>query len=376
MATLGTGLPALPRVARALRRRRARVALAGGAALDMYGAAGGAPVVVYVHGGAWGGGAGWNFAAVGDALARHAGCAVGVLDYPLYPRADMREQAAAVACALRHVRAAHPRCAVVCLAHSSGAHVSALAFLTCAAAGPPLADLFIAQAGVYDVGAHFLYEASRCLAFVSPMLPAAGGGAEPDGDAFDAVSPLKIVGRGGPLRCAQLVPDGLALEGAAAAQCIAALVARGAAAAAVARGAPDGDGRPATGLAFPQTYVQASTADLVVPTTSNSIAFYDALVRSGLAGTRLLLYEGLAHGAFVTDWLGGGGNVHREARRSYLDVGGEARLRRAIAQHVYGGDARTIDTMSRGELASAPASHIRDACRIVRHTDAPHVDAP
>jgi acetyl esterase/lipase len=368
------GVPALPRLVQATRRRN-RIQLDEHTFIDIYEPRAkdetrGHPVVVYVHGGAWGQGESWNFSVIGVGLSEtYARCTALVLSYSLYPVALMHDQVASVVLALQYARRTFPQRKIACVAHSSGAHISSLAFLRtapdCGESGQPLADVFVAQAGVYHVARHFLFEASRCLAFVSPMLPASGGGEEPDGHVFDSVSPLcKLDGRC-VLRSESMVQSTVAsqLEGAVVARCMVEMTKRGVA------NASATSSELKTQL-MPQVFVQAAVADLTVPTTSNSIPFYDKLTQSGLTNSHLLLYEGqMGHGDFIVDWLQGSKLVRREAQREFFDVGAEMQQRRKIARHVYGASARTIDTVGAGDLELGPAAHIRDLCRILENIE-------
>lgn len=384
-STLRIGLPALPRLI-AASRLCTNVKLSPHAGVDVFEPPGnncnGEPVVVYVHGGAWGQGASWNFATIGEGLSRtYAQCPVLVLSYALYPDALMKDQVHSVVLALEYARREYPERKLVCIAQSSGAHISSLAFLSESRRGEestsksfvrPLADVFIAQAGVYNVSKHFLFEASRCLAYVSPMMPASAGSTEPNGDTFDEVSPIAKVAALGPntiLTCNTLVSRSIALEGDGPAQSIVGLVNRS-------LQATIGNQVDSTHV-MPQVFVQAAVADLTVPTTSNSIPFYEALSGNGLSNSRLLLYEDqMDHADFVTDWLQGPGLVRREAQRFFFDVGQEPKERRSMAKHAYGEAARTIDTLSPEEIARGlPAAHIRDLCRILkgaRYEDSPY----
>lgn len=285
----------------------------------------------------------------------------------------MKEQVQSVVLALEYARREYPERKVVCVAHSSGAHISSLAFLseTWKARADPskssmtaLADVFIAQAGVYNVSKHFLFEASRCVAYVSPMMPASAGCAKPDGNTFDGVSPLAKVAAlrsKATLTCNSVVSSSIILEGDAPAQSIVDLVNRSGFEA-------TNENEVESTLGMPQVFVQAAVADLIVPTTANSIPFYEALRGSGLSSSRLLLYEDeMGHADFVTDWLQGPGLVRREAKRAFFDVGQEPEERRDMAKHAYGEAARTIDTLSPEEIdMGLPAAHVRDVCRILK----------
>lgn len=363
------GLPSLPRILTALHSRSSRRDLSPTVAVDIYTAplaAPGAPVVLYVHGGAWGMGSSWNFAPLGRGLADLSQSTVLVLSYPMYPHALMAEQAASVACALRFVRDEYPDRVVICLAHSSGAHISALALLDSRPhrAYVPLADVFIAQAGVFDLGKHFLYEASRGLAVASPLAPAVDGVDErPGAGALADMSPAAALERPDFLpQWQDIVHECLTLEGDAAAVMLCESAER----------ALPPPGEAARGreemrpVYFPQVILQAATADLTVPTIAQTGAFYSALVNAAQSPVRLLLYEGeMNHESFVTDWFTGGDVVDREARREYLDSEVDAGHREDIAQKVYGSLSRTIDTVSPADILGGPSAQIRDICRIM-----------
>jgi acetyl esterase/lipase len=384
-----TGLPLLPRMLWDLQFRKERVSLDDGTSLDVYTPLGDArqnqntPVVVYVHGGAWGSGDSWNFSSVGASLSRrHANCTVLVLDYATtqYPSGTMIDQATSVAWALSYARARYRERRVVCIGHSSGAHVSSLALLgyhNAPGTDPDclLADVFIAQAGVYDVGAHFLYESSRGVAHVSPMLPSCCHDGVPDPETMDLHSPLYHLQRmrsrgvrfGGDH--GQATSGEYILEGSNAAQHLSPLLGNGTPIADIGRDQGDaeiegfgGDAAVAYSRTFPQTFVQTAVADVVVPATGN-LRYFAALRDRGV-DAHLLLYEGeMSHGDFVFDWMASG-LVERETKRTLFDWQAiDAASRRRLTTHLYGSQACSVDT--HGLSVAGPSAHVRDIVRIL-----------
>jgi acetyl esterase/lipase len=167
------------------------------------------PVVLFVHGGAWGSGSRLIYRLVGHRFAEEGFTCV-VIGYRRYPRANIDEMVEDVGLALRwasesaefRARSRH------LLGHSSGAHVALMAVLRRAEARlPPLCASFAGVAGVYDIARHLEFEAGRGVHEVSPMKPAAGGPA-----GFASASPSVLAPR---LSAAQaaLVPPVLLLHG-------------------------------------------------------------------------------------------------------------------------------------------------------------------
>jgi acetyl esterase/lipase len=409
ISVLFVGLPALPAITSALKLRAERVKLSDVASVDVYlpvkakreseretereevpvASSPLTPVVLYVHGGAWGAGDAWNFAPIARALsATYASSPVLILNYKAcqYPRGDARDQATSVADALSYARTRFKGRNVICMAHSSGAHVATLALLGIHDARLqgrgnclPLCDVFIAQAGVYDLASHYLYESSRGVALVSPLLPAACGDGLPDPVAFDTLSPLWHVTRED--ICLKtnvdLCQHGLQLEGASSAHFL-----ESALRSTVDSGVlpTDCEGNMHTPerrtkertandspypTYFPLTYIQAAVSDNVVPTTG-ALRFFAGLQKCGVDAS-LLLYEGeMGHGEFVTDWLCVNGRPARELRRAMLDVKPADRAgRQRVDRHVFGRDACTAERLD-DEFQFGPAAHARDVVRIVR----------
>lgn len=270
-------------------------------------------VVLYVHGGAWGSGNAKQYGPLANLLlyrSSSAGICVCVLSYTLYPHADIQGQADQVGHALKFLRSRlRSCCKVVVLAHSSGAHVTSLALLNNRIDGSytshhsnGLADVVILSAPPMDLAHHFLFESRRGVAFVSPMLPAAH--AENDASRFDEVSPTVILERmqgtmydiGIETSRQVLIPS--FLEGDIAGSNI---------------GLPESDQSKSfltTGSTgshsmqkspFPHTVILASSCDTTVPFYS-ALRFAAALRNKGV-NARFLVYDGVQHEEFVTDWF-------------------------------------------------------------------------
>lgn len=125
--------------------------------------------VLYVHGGAWGSGAAWQYSALCSNLSTQCGCTVLCADYRKFPDADMYAQVDDIVECVEYAQSKHHLVGIV--AHSSGAHVCALALCTGRVQGIRCAVL---QAGVYDILAHYWHECQRGVAHVSPLWFAAG----------------------------------------------------------------------------------------------------------------------------------------------------------------------------------------------------------
>ncbi len=162
---LFTGLPITPRQLLAL-YARTRVELPN-CAFDLYGEKHSGPLIVFVHGGAWGGSNSLDHALLGKRLAAACNAPVAIADQRVYPAADMREQAVDVADIVFAARARFPDRRVILAGHSSGAHSVALAI----ADGLSVHSVVL-EVGVFDPLQHFTFESVRGLETVSSMLPA------------------------------------------------------------------------------------------------------------------------------------------------------------------------------------------------------------
>jgi acetyl esterase/lipase len=150
------------------------------------------PVLVFVHGGAWGSGRPWMYRLVASGIAHVLDArAFVVVQYPVYPDATILKQADSILSALCRLRVGgqdfFPSTSkLVLCGHSSGANISALALLKHALSGActPLVDSFISLAGVFDIAKHYQWEASRGVHIISPM-----GAAAISPSRFDESSP-------------------------------------------------------------------------------------------------------------------------------------------------------------------------------------------
>lgn len=140
--------------------------------LDLYVPAhrAGEPVVVFAHGGGWVGGDRRSYGHVGQAFAR-CGIAFANVNYPLAPRANAAQQAAAILRAARWVQAhaalyGYAPDRMFLMGHSAGAELVSLAGLARAArgpgsaqrakpAGPPLSGVIAVEGFAFDPPSDF-----------------------------------------------------------------------------------------------------------------------------------------------------------------------------------------------------------------------------
>lgn len=145
------------------------------------------PVVLFVHGGAWGSGLPWQYrltaAGIGHIL--NAG-AVIVIGYPVYPATGILDQRDCVLAALDYIHAHEAEVVIsptrinrgpyVLVGHSSGANINALAIIQSAVQRQrKLVDVLIGLGGVYDIVEHYQWERNRGVHEISPMAAAAKG---------------------------------------------------------------------------------------------------------------------------------------------------------------------------------------------------------
>ena len=177
------------------------------------------PVTLLVHGGTWSAGEAWHMAPAAAVLAS-AGVVTAALNYSLWPAASIPDAVADVRAALAWARS--PAGAAVhggdpervsLAGHSAGGHLALAAAL--AEADPPPV---VALAGVFDLRAHYAYEAGRGVHRLSTMARAAlGRGGPPPpisadkavAAALEAASPLTT------LRTARRLPPRVLLVGGA-----------------------------------------------------------------------------------------------------------------------------------------------------------------
>jgi acetyl esterase/lipase len=151
------------------------------------------PIVVFVHGGAWGSGRPWQYLLVAKRFAQLLDAhALVVIGYPVYPKASILQQMQSVRDAVKFFKAHYissittstpqQRPIVIC-GHSSGANIALLAVLdTIDPKTEPenskkhvSADMFYGLNGVYDIHDHYQFESNRGVQHISPMYAAAGG---------------------------------------------------------------------------------------------------------------------------------------------------------------------------------------------------------
>ncbi|PXF42093.1 Isoprenylcysteine alpha-carbonyl methylesterase ICME [Gracilariopsis chorda] len=301
------------------------------------------PIVLYVHGGAWGSGHSSHYSQIATRIVEATESPVLVLAYRLYPTALISDQAEDVKTALLRIRDAFPSQKVVVFAHSSGAHITSLALLQEAQkkSKATLADVIILTAGPFHLMHHFLFESHRGVALVSPMLPAAA--AEEDHTQFDRWSPTVIAERLSTTLKESVTLSLPALEGNLASKnvylpevsCV------------------------SEGVPFPKTYVITSTCDTVVPMYS-SIRFSAALRRLGLSA-ELLVYDFVTHTDYVLDWSKG---AKPRDRSKILDVENmDPERRKACVTHLGGEDIAAL--MNDDEQAMGTCAPVRDILRII-----------
>lgn len=313
------------------------------------------PVVLFVHGGAWGAGFGWQFSQLAHAVVQRAQASVVVLSYRLYPHAGVDEQADDVYKALQVIRErAAMTTPLVVMAHSSGAHITATAMLRAAKEGrPALADVALLSAGPFHLGHHWLFESRRGVAVVSPMQPAAY--------ADDNMSNLI---QASPSTTTETLEIGLyetssPTSWSASYKCPAFL--EGDMAATNVPLPPVTHFDSSKAAPFPRTFLFASSTDTIVPIYS-SIRFAAALRRAGLHA-RLLVYDGVEHNAFVTHWFDDDAAAKTDLS-DVLDVSEEDEMQRVECVRMLHGTqaASLVSPLERGRAKTA---HIRDVLRIL-----------
>lgn len=297
-----------------------------------------APVLLYVHGGAWGAGSASHYSQLATTLTHKTGVTVLVLSYSLYP-ASISHQVDQVTAALRRLRYLYATNSLAVLAHSSGAHITALALLQAEPKTPPLADLIMLTAGPFHLVHHYLFESRRGVAHVSPMHPAAT-------DGLFAASPSHIAENFQNNFCSVKLPLPLALEGQLAALNV-----------------PLPDVSTPGDMNFPQTYIISSSCDDVVPMYS-SIRFTAALRKKGLHAN-LLVYDGTAHSDFVTDWFQG---ATSRDHSHVLDVN-EADFDCRISYVKDLGGEHLAQVVREQDNTLGPTPYVRDVVRILRALD-------
>ena len=130
------------------------------------------PLMVFVHGGAWGSGYPSLYRLVMQTTQPRD---VAILGYRTYPSGSIQEQVSDVCLALQNLHHLFPGRSLQLVGHSSGAH---LTFLAAAGSLPPSVKQKVAcivgLSGVYNIPLHYQYEKLRGVERISPLAPACG----------------------------------------------------------------------------------------------------------------------------------------------------------------------------------------------------------
>ena len=141
-----------------------------------------ASVMIFVHGGAWGSGKPWHYRLMVEKLAQCVGASYGVvIEYPVYPKSRILEQADSVYEAMRYMRSnasilkLPPHAQFVLAAHSSGANICALAIVKSVdeELQPALTDCFGNIPSQYIISIHYthLLISSRLIPYTITQHP-------------------------------------------------------------------------------------------------------------------------------------------------------------------------------------------------------------
>lgn len=259
----------------------------------------------------------------------------------------MEHQVDDVLAGMRAAKRVFPHRRFVVLAHSSGAHLVAMALLKGAMEGEgALAEVAVLSAGVFDLFKHFMYESRRGVAEVSPMLPAAG--ADVNMDEFGRWSP-SLVGEKMEMEFREWgegIKDIEQLEGDLAGKDI------------WLPGVKDIRNK-GNAVLFPKMFLMASSCDKIVP-MYGSVKFAAVLRGLGVR-SRMLVYDFVEHVDFVADWFEG---VRERDLSDVLDMGNEEGERRESVFRRIQGESRVKLESKDGEMGAAP--HVRDVMRILK----------
>ncbi|KAA8497152.1 putative isoprenylcysteine alpha-carbonyl methylesterase ICME [Porphyridium purpureum] len=320
-------------------------------------------VVVFVHGGAWGSGNTWQYALLGRFFALQHDILALVVTYRIFPDGSVVDQICDVRAALIWARknvatfGGDPD-SIYVFAHSAGAHLVSMALLGDLGKVFPakMASLLelnlkavVLAAGVYDIEHHYQYEAWRGVSEISTMKPAMGGPGN-----FDLLSPTHLA--------RVLTRDALSNVLLPSQRSFAEpLQLHGDTIASVLVGAHEHldseQRRPChdenSSRSFPPLYLMTSGADSTVPFHA-SVAFYHSSARVGLP-VRLLLYDGVAHADFVTDYME---NCPERDHRC----------------HFYAPVAKQHLELSKGHEKKHQEGQINRTCADLRHMHPKHVE--
>ncbi len=180
------------------------------------------PVLMFVHGGAWGSGRTWHYTIIARNLGRSINAShVILVSYPYYPNSTILEQRDSVLASIYHIQnsldmkeslemdssqyfgdeVGSKYRPLVLAGHSSGANIIALALYhhfhesaSSVEQGDPkkekFIDMFLGLSGVYDIEKHYQYESKRGVQHLSPM-----GAAAVSKELFWRCSPTLLIHR-------------------------------------------------------------------------------------------------------------------------------------------------------------------------------------
>lgn len=151
------------------------------------------PVVIFVHGGAWGSGLTWQYRKICESIGISVQASeIAIVGYPVYPAADMFQQVESVMSAVMKIKSQMRSMTgskqVILVGHSSGAHIGALSVIK---GGTGFVDAFVGLCGVYDLNKYHEFELFRGINEVSCMSAAA---VSPKN--FSLLSPTLLIKRG------------------------------------------------------------------------------------------------------------------------------------------------------------------------------------
>eukprot|EP00188_Purpureofilum_apyrenoidigerum_P000446 Plantae.Rhodophyta-Purpureofilum_apyrenoidigerum.ctg1195.p1 GENE.Plantae.Rhodophyta-Purpureofilum_apyrenoidigerum.ctg1195~~Plantae.Rhodophyta-Purpureofilum_apyrenoidigerum.ctg1195.p1 ORF type:complete len:453 (-),score=59.25 Plantae.Rhodophyta-Purpureofilum_apyrenoidigerum.ctg1195:73-1431(-) len=262
-----------------------------------------APVVLFVPGGAWGSADLLMYSLLGRKLAEE-GCIGVVMTYRFYPHGNVGDMIEDVHLAIDWCLKHGPELGgdvsrFTIFAHSAGAQLVFLDILRRCRESAPMPHIFVGSCGVYNIKAHYEYEAWRGVSEMSTMKPAMGGA-----EFFDKFSPTLALDSN-ENKSLWHESHGISIDENLRAQ-ISNLDLKGERWAKRAGFHPH---VPNNGT-LPLCVLQTSGKDSTVPWHS-SAELYHAL-KSKDVRTLMLLYDDVEHSDFVADWMR---NCDRDNRR-------------------------------------------------------------
>ena len=136
---------------------------------------GNGPIVIFVHGGAWGSGKPWMYRLFCKNFERVLNASkILIVGYSVFPDSDLNNQVDSIFSSLEyiyhHFELNKP---VILIGHSSGANICSLCLLK-HHEKLHFISILICLSGVYDISAHYNWEQSRGVHEISPMRGASG----------------------------------------------------------------------------------------------------------------------------------------------------------------------------------------------------------